>query len=87
MKIKCPSCGNVLDVNITGRKKADIDVTIICDAIRSTKTYRAAAVYVNKKCDMNISGALVHKIITQESDRQGITREELIENIRSTVVN
>lgn len=82
MEITCPDCGHIFSLQITGRKKTDVDVTIIYDAIRITKSYRAAARYVNRKCSMNISGSLVHKIISQEAARRGLTRDDLVEKIR-----
>lgn len=81
MKFLCQHCGKENEVHVSGRKHIDVNVTMIYDALRSGKSYRAAAEIINRKTGMGISGALVHKRVTMEADRQGISRKALVARI------
>ena len=85
MEIPCPKCGELIVVNITGRKRHATDVSIVCDAYTHHKTCRAAAKYYERITGTTISPALIHRRIGEEADRRGMTRTSLINELQGVL--
>ncbi len=68
MKINCPNCGELIEVNNLGRRPLNIGVIIVCDKLQSYGSVPAAA--DNLKC----SRGYIYKVLKDA----GLTAREVL---------
>lgn len=87
MKVKCPTCGAIIEVNGIGRKKLDINFTIVCNALRrglqkdGNPNFSESARILEKETGLPVGAGFVWQRIAREAQARGITREELLNEI------
>lgn len=90
MIVKCQNCGSNIEINGIGRPNKGIPVNKIVDALQAgcrdgrchkdgTINYSAAADYLINTLDVDISRGYVHGWVTNEADKRGISRDQLVD--------
>lgn len=89
MKIICPHCKQVIEVQLSGRKPADIAFTNVCNALRRTQRadgsphYTHAARFIETTDGIHVSPALFQVRVQREATRRGIKTKTLLQGIMS----
>lgn len=75
MKILCPNCGKSVAVNGLGRKRLNVAVAIVCNALQaSSGNYRRATEIITDKTGIPVTSGFVHKRIK----RAGLKLKDVI---------
>lgn len=89
-QIPCPNCGHMIDVPTHGRKRKDIDFSIVSEAVREAlekgiPMWTGAAGFIERDTDIKVSPAFVMYRMRRMAEEHGLTQKEEIENIRKAV--
>jgi len=86
-KTICPNCKTPVTINGIGRKSYSIGFTIVCKALRDSKSidgrpnYTKAAKYLSKKAGFQVSPGFAHNRITREAETRGVSRKILLADV------
>lgn len=89
MKIICPKCHEIIEIQLSGRAARNIPFTTFCKALQSAPSvkgrpnFSAAARYIMEKTGVEFSPSLVPVRLDREADARGIKRETLLAGILS----
>ncbi len=87
-KVVCPRCEYEFLVGNTGRKRKEIPVNKLLDALRKnlrpdgSVSYAQVARELEKSMGIRVGRGFVHNRITQLADEKGLTREKFVAGVK-----
>ena len=91
-QIPCPNCGHMVPVPTHGRKRKDIDFSIVSREVREAMEkglpmWTSAAGFIERDTGIKVSPAFVMFRMRRAAEEHGLTLKMEIENLRKEVTS